>query len=196
VRRRTLGLLLLPLTAVPAGGCASAATTATAAPSASATPWLVTYGGRAGPSVAPRVAYGSRSPFPTGFLPLGPAAAAPAPSASAGCAPVRFHAGRINYADVVAGPTSATVTWYDPGGTDLKEYRVTAISQNPVVGDQRDVGWTVIRPGPGCGMLSAPVTGLDPGTSYVFSVDAVVTVAGEDGTRARTIARSLPTRTS
>jgi hypothetical protein len=200
VRRGKLALLVIPFAALLLGGCAKTATNAqaAAAPSAGATPWIAITGGTAVPSPTPSVSYSSPAPFPTGFLPIGSASPAPAPSGSGNdCASTKFHAGVINSAGVVAGPTSATVSWYNPGGADLVEYRLTAISQSPLtVGAQRDIGWTVIKPGSGCGMMSAPVIGLDRKTSYVFSVDAVFTKIGEDGTWASTIARSIPTRTS
>jgi hypothetical protein len=146
----------------------------------------------------PTVSYSSPTPFPTGFLPIGTVSPTAAPSVSGNdCASIKFHAGEINSATVVAGTTSATVTWYNPGGADLVEYRLTAIAQHQLaVGNQRDIGWTVIKPGSGCGMMSAPITGLDRQTAYVFSVDAVFTKIGKDGTWASTIARSIPTTTS
>jgi hypothetical protein len=98
--------------------------------------------------------------------------------------------GAINGADVKASSTSAAVTFYNPGGQYLVEYRVTAISQDLVDGTQRDVGWTVITPGATCGYLTATVTGLDPRTRYVFSVDEVTRRLGKDGTQASTVARS------
>lgn len=91
--------------------------------------------------------------------------------------------------------TSADVTWYHAGGNDLTEYRVTAIVQNLSTGAQRDVGWTVMTPCATCGFMTATLTGLDRATSYVFSVDAVRSRHGKDGTVAETIARSLATRT-
>jgi hypothetical protein len=194
LRRGRLALLLLPLLA---GGCGSASSTSVqATPSSAATPWIINYAGSAPPTPVPTISYSSPAPFPTGFLPL-PSATSPTPTPSGSdCANIKFNGGQINSAGVVAGTTSATVTWYNPGGSDLVQYRVTAISQNLVTGSQRDVGWTVVTPGAGCGMLSAPVTGLDRKTNYVFSVDAVWTKIGEDGTWAKTIARSVPVKTN
>lgn len=198
MRRGKLPLLLLPLTPLLLGGCGSTTgTTAQATPSAAATPWMAITGGSAAPSPTPSVSYSSPAPFATGFLPISTVSASPTPTPSANdCANIQFHNGAINSAGVVASTTSATVTWYNPGSPDLLEYRVTAISQNLAAGVQRDVGWTVIKPGSGCGMLSAPVTGLDRNTNYVFSVDAVFNhTDGEDGTYGYTVARSIPTKT-
>ena len=91
--------------------------------------------------------------------------------------------------------TSAAVTFYNPGGNSLVEYRITAISQDLAIGEQRDVGWTVLTPGTGCGFLTATVVGLDPRTDYVFSVDEVTTRHGRDGTESATVARSGVVRT-
>jgi hypothetical protein len=191
-------LLLIPFVPLLLGGCAkSAASTQAITPAASATPWIAATGGTAAPSPTPSVSYSSPTPFPTGFLAVSSVSPSPTPTVSGNdCASIKFHAGTINSAAVVPGTTSATVTWYNPGGADLVEYRVTAIAQNLSVGTQRDIGWTVVKPGSGCGMLSAPVTGLDRLTSYVFSVDAVFTKIGEDGTWASTVARSIATKTT
>jgi hypothetical protein len=199
VRRAKLVLLVIPFAGLLLGGCAKAATTAqaTVAPSAT-TPWVLTYGGPAASAPTPTISYSSPAPFPTGFLPIGTVSPTPAPAVSGNdCASIQFHAGEINSAGVVAGTTSATVSWYNPGGADLVEYRITAIAEHQLsAGNQRDVGWTVVKPGPGCGMMSAPITGLDRRTAYVFSVDAVFTKLGKDGTGASTVARSIPTLTN
>ncbi|WP_433295297.1 hypothetical protein ACQP2F_35415 [Actinoplanes sp. CA-030573] len=179
-------MILAPLALA---GCGKAAAVATAVPSPSGSPWVVTAAGSATPSPAPSGATVTPSTFPTGFLPLpsGGATGTPAPSGSS-CVPDSGHG--LNAATVVPGPTSAAVTFYNPGGRYLVEYRITAISQDLVVGQQRDVGWTVVTPGSGCGFLTATVTGLDRKTHYTFSVDAVTTILGRDGTQAATVARS------
>ena len=186
MRGRWLGILIFaPLVL---GGC-KATGVASPAPSPSGSPWVITVPGSATPSPAPSVATATPSTFPTGFLPLpSGSATTPAPSGSPACPPDAAH--DIGGATVVPGATSAAVTFYNPGGAELVEYRITAISQNLVVGEQRDVGWTVVTPGSGCGFLTATVSGLDPQTDYVFSVDAVTTILGRDGTQASTVARS------
>ena len=200
MRRGKLALLVIPFAGLLLGGCAKAGTaaqgTVTATPSSTA-PWMLTNGGTPAPAPTPTISYSSPAPFPTGFLPIGTVSPSPTPTASGGCSDIRFHPGQINSAGVVAGTTGATVSWWNPGGSDLVEYRVTAIAEHRLAaGSQRDIGWTVIKPGSGCGMMSAPVTGLDRQTSYVFSVDAVFTRTGVDGTRASTVARSRPTSTN
>jgi hypothetical protein len=192
VPRRWLGMLVLvPLLL---GGCGSAdETTATAVPDPSGTPWVLVADGTATPSPAPSGGTGTPSPFASGFLPLPSAAPTATPAPTAAC--VGKPRGMLGYATAVTAATSARVTWYNSGGNDLVEYRVTAIAQDLTVGEQRDVGWTVITPGSSCRYLTATLTGLDRATDYVFSVDAVRTREGTDGTMAETVARSLPTRT-
>jgi hypothetical protein len=177
-------MILAPLALT---GC-GASTTATAVPSPSGSPWVVMAQGSATPSAAPTGYKATPSPFPTGFLPVASAAPTPAPTGSPTCPPDTAHA--IAGATVVPGAGRAAVTFYNYGGDNLVEYRITAISQDLVAGRQRDVGWTVMTPGAGCGYLTATITGLDARTGYVFSVDAVTTKLGRDGTRAETVARS------
>ena len=185
MRRRWLAMVIFaPLLL---GGCATSAT-ADPAPSPSGSPWVVTIAGSATPSPAPSLGTATASAFPTGYLPLPSSTGSPAPTGSPTCPPDTSHG--IGGATVVPAGTSAAVTFYNPGGLYLVEYRVTAISQDLAPGEQRDVGWTVLTPGAGCGYLTATVTGLDAKTDYVFSVDAVTTRLGRDGTVAATIARS------
>ena len=193
MRRRWLGMVLLaPLLL---GGCGDGDTTsATAQPTSGAQPWVVVSSGSATPSPSPSGGTGTVSPFPSGFLPLRPVPPAPTPTGTYSCPPVGKHG--INGADAVAGATSATVTWYNPGGDDLVDYRITAISQDALLGEQRDIGWTVVTPGETCGFMTATVTGLDRDTRYVLSVDAVQTRVGSDGTYAKTVARSQVVRTT
>jgi hypothetical protein len=197
VRPVKLAALLLPLTPLLLGGCGSSTGAAAAAPATTGSPWIVSLAGSATPSPTPRYSYSAPAPFPTGFLPTASAATSPTPTPSgAPCTGNKFNAGTINAATVVPSTTGAVVSWFNPGGSDLVEYRITAISQDLKGGTQRDVGWTVITPGTSCGTLSAPITGLDSKTDYVFSVDAVVRLLGKDGTRASTVARSIVVRTS
>jgi hypothetical protein len=186
-------LLLAPLLL---GGCGSNGGGSTgAAPTPSGSPWVVVANGSATPTPGSRPKYtGTPSPYASGFLPLPSGAATPAPTPSGTCAPANGHG--INFASVTPGSTSAAVTFYNPGGLSLVEYRLTAISQDLKSGSQRDIGWTVLTPGSGCGFLTGTVVGLDPKTDYVFSVDAVHTQIGLDGTIAATVARSGVVRTT
>jgi hypothetical protein len=192
MRRGKLAALLLSLAALLLTGCSAGSTsgTASAGPSAGATPWILNATGNAAPSPSPTFSVSPPTPFPTGFLPVSSTAATATATASATCDPIKFNAGTINGLAVVPSATSATVSWYNPGGADLVEYRITAISQGLTPGPQRDVGWTVVTPGTACTTMSAPITGLDRKTYYIFSVDAVFKNLGDDGTNAATIARS------
>ena len=150
--------------------------------------WLVVAPGRATPSPVPsRGASPAPSATSSGFLPL-PTAARPTPSAT--CARDTPHFNKISALTVVPGTTSAVVSWYNVGGYNIVEFRITAISQNLRIGDQRDIGWVTVKPGNPCGYLRATIPGLDRRTGYVFSVDAVVLRRSGDGTHAATIFRS------
>lgn len=155
--------------------------------------WLVVVPGSATPS--PQPSRGA-SPAPTatsrGFLPLAPVVR---PTPSPTCARDTPHFNKINALAVVPGTTSAVVSWYNVGGYNIVEFRVTAISQDVVFGDQRDIGWVRVKPDNPCGFLKATVPNLDRRTGYVFTVDAVVVRRSGDGTHAATIFRSSAVRT-
>ncbi|MGK5677962.1 fibronectin type III domain-containing protein [Actinoplanes sp. URMC 104] len=192
MRRRWLGILVLAPLAL--GGCGGGSASSEAATAEAGKSWVVVADGSATPSPAPSRAAGTRSPFPSGFLPLPSTKPTPAPTGSASCPPVKNQV--INGADAAAGTTSGTVTWYNPGTADIVGYRITAISQDPLLGEQRDVGWTVVTPAAGCGYMTATISGLDRGTRYVFSVDMVTSRRDTDATFAKTVARSQVVRTS
>ncbi|GAA0574057.1 hypothetical protein GCM10010172_68330 [Paractinoplanes ferrugineus] len=186
------GLLLVGVLLL--GGCGKSGTataTATPVPSSTGKPWVITTQGSATPSAARGGVWtATTSPFPSGFLPLpsNPPAATATPSWQ--CTPNNGR-GTIGGATVVPAGTSAAVTFFNPGGVNLLQFRVTAINEDLVTGAQRDVGWTVVTPGKACEYQTVTITGLTPKTHYVFSVDAVWSqVGGNDGTNAATIARS------
>lgn len=150
--------------------------------------WTVVARGSATPSPTPSSGV---PPYPlpssSGFLPLKPATG-PAPTPT--CAPDTVHFSRIQALDVVTGTTSATASWYNVGGYNLVEYRLTATSHDLKPGVQRDVGWVTIKPKQACGRMTATIRNLDPKTGYVFSLDAVVNRRSGDGTHAGTLYRS------
>jgi hypothetical protein len=194
MRRRQLVVLAF----VPAllSGCGALGLSAPGGSGGSPTPspsgpsWIVVDQGSPAPSPTPSRGAGVPTPIATaGFLPLRPGPPAGTPAVS--CSANTFNFSKIDAADVVPATTTAVVTWYNVGGFNLKQFRITAISQDLVVGRQRDIGFTVVAPSPQCGPMSATVTGLDRKTAYVFSVDAVVDRKSGDGTRAATVARSL-----
>ncbi|AEV87511.1 Cortactin-binding protein 2 [Actinoplanes sp. SE50] len=168
--------------------CASA-TTPQAAPSPTGTPWLLMATGSVAPSPTRSVSPGT-TPGLASLPPLPSGSATPRPSGSPGCDPAVFKGGQINGLDVTAGSTTATVKWFNPGGDQLVDYHILAVSQKLVVGAQPETpGWLTVTP-TACGWMTATVTGLIPKTPYVFSVDGMWLRAGTDGTYTRTVARS------
>ncbi|MDI6101533.1 fibronectin type III domain-containing protein [Actinoplanes sp. NEAU-A12] len=150
--------------------------------------WIVVDEGAATPS--PTTTFGTASPTPETTLPPLPTGSSPTGMPATTCTPMQ-RITAINGLAVEPGSTSAVVTWYHPGGDNIVDYRVTAISQDLVVGAQKEIGWTRSAPDK-CGDVSATVTGLDPQTPYVFSVDVVMTRSNPslDGIYTETIARS------
>jgi hypothetical protein len=176
-------------------GCGSGDKASTAEDESGGKSWVVVETGNPTGSPTPSRFTGTRSPFPSGFLPLPTNTPKATATGTFTCPPVKGNV--INGADVKAGTTSGAVTWYDPATSDIVEYRVTAISQDSKPGIQRDIGWTVVTPGATCGYRTATVTGLDRQTRYVFSVDMVTKgLEGSDGTVAKTVARSGVVKTS
>jgi hypothetical protein len=161
---------------------------------ASGSNWIVTAQGSATPSAGPSYPV-IPTPSPIGgFLPLGPVNPVRTPVLT--CSPNQFQFSKVHAATAVTSGTSAVVSWYNIGGTNLVQFRITAISQDLVGGRQRDIGFTVVPPKQPCGDMTATVTGLDRKTGYVFSVDAVVTRKSGDGTHAATVARTGVLRTT
>jgi hypothetical protein len=187
------------LALVPAllSGCAAVGLSSpgpTGGASAGATPssgpgWLVVQQGSATPSAPP--SRGSAIPTPIasgGFLPV--VAPAPTRGPALNCLPNTFNFTKVAIAYVTPATTSAVVSWYNVGGYNLVQFRLTAISQDLVSGKQRDIGFTTVVPGAPCGQMSTTITGLDRKTGYIFSIDAVVLRRSGDGTHAATVARS------
>jgi hypothetical protein len=202
-RKRLLGVPLLLSLLTLLSGCSAVGLSGTpgASPSPSATPspgpsWILLAQGN--PSSSPSSGYPALSATPgvgSGYLPvrgMPVSTATPVPECSANT----FQFTKVGGASVTAGTTSAVVSWYNVGGANLKEFRMTAISQDLIGGHQRDVGWVTVAPTTPCGQMTATITGLDRKTGYVFSVDAVVLRSSGDGTYAGTIARSGVTDTT
>jgi hypothetical protein len=186
--RRRLFLLLAPaLLAGVLSGCA----TETPAPAEGKPPgdsWVVVTQG----SVAPTATPGGRTPSPgmsTGFLPLSSASPRVTRTPAPNCTGFQRQ-GQINGILAVPGVGSVSMTWYNPGGSNLVSYRVTAIPQQLVTGNQPGLRWKTITPEKDCGMMTTVVTGLKKGQPYMLSMDAVVTRRNSDGDVGSTIARS------
>jgi hypothetical protein len=149
--------------------------------------WIVVAQGSATPSPIPTP--GTPSPAITGgYLPQRVPAVSGTPILK--CSPNTFNFSKIAIAYASPSTTSAVVSWYNVGGYNLKQFRLTGISQDLVGGKQRDVGFVVVTPSAPCGQMSATITGLDRKTGYMFSVDAVVIRKSGDGWHAATVARS------
>jgi hypothetical protein len=131
-----------------------------------------------------------------GYLPLVAGGRAAAATPTPTCYANTFKFTKINGATVTPGPTSAVVSWYNVGGYNLVQFRMTAVSQDLKSGRQRDIGWVTAKPSTPCGQMTATITGLDRKTGYVFSIDAVVLRRSGAGTYAGTIARSGAVRTT
>ncbi|HWS32364.1 MAG TPA: fibronectin type III domain-containing protein [Actinoplanes sp.] len=141
-------------------------------------------------SPVPSTTYGTASPTPSTALPTLSGGSSPRPTPSPTCTPLE-HIPLINGLGVVPSSTSAVITWYNQGGSDLIDYRITAQSQILISGAQKELGWTKSAPKK-CGYVSATISGLTPGTPYIFTVDMVRTRDSLqlDGVQTSTIGRS------
>jgi hypothetical protein len=181
-----LSAVVLPLLLT---GCYSSSSTPAEEESAAAgRNWVVVDEGD--PTASPEVTFGTASPAPSLTLPLPTGSVPPAGTPSSTCTPVQ-RITTINGLAVDPGSDAAVVTWYHPGGGNIVDYRVTAVSQNLQVGLQKESEWTRSVPEK-CGDVSITVTGLEPKTPYIFTVDVVMKRANFslEGNYTRTIARS------
>ncbi|WP_436527631.1 fibronectin type III domain-containing protein [Actinoplanes sp. HUAS TT8] len=187
IRKATAVVLPVLAGSLLLAACASS-TTATATPTPTGTNWLMMTAGSVPPS--PTASFSPRATFAAATLSPTPSTSpTPTPSGSA-CGTTGFRGGDINGADVTASSTSAVVKWFNPGNPELVDYHILAVSQKLVYGAQPEVpGWVTVTP-TGCGWMTGTVTGLTPGTPYVFSVDGMWKREGVDGTYTRTVARS------
>ncbi|GLW32672.1 hypothetical protein Areg01_56100 [Actinoplanes regularis] len=179
-----VGLLLL---AVCVHVLFSTDRTTQAQPNPTGTSWLLLATGSVAPS--PSASFTPRASA-TATLPATPSASATPTRSGDPCRGAEFRAGQINGADVTAGSTSAVVKWFNPGSPSLVDFHILAVSQHLVYGRQPEIpGWVTVKSN-GCGWMTGVVTGLTPGTPYIFSVDGMWTGMGVDGTHTRTVARS------
>jgi hypothetical protein len=171
--------ILLPLLALPIalGGCGLLgldSSTAGPGSAASATPdagadWIVVTTGSATPSpVATRGA--SRPPVlpPVTFLPVLP-----------GCAKDWRIMPPLIPIEVVPGAGKLTVTWPRQYNSD---YRITAVKQPLIAGNQPDYTWQSVPAGTGC-TVTATISGLKKSVPYVVWLDAPNTGHERDGAR-------------
>ena len=195
--RRRLGLLLA-LAAVAVAGCAATTDVEEAAATRTATPstWFLDSGGVVPPSAsAPTTIIGLSPviprpgrfevprPAPYGVIPdLEPS---PAPCAGYST-PKQVNPG------AVPGTASATVTWMADDRAEVTGYRVQAVTQTLVTGEQpAPIMQTVAQPG-GCVQVTATVTGLTSGDVYVFWLEEAVVDATTSVTRLVQVGSSSP----
>ncbi|MGY1728500.1 hypothetical protein ACI79J_16155 [Geodermatophilus sp. SYSU D01062] len=79
---------------------------------------------------------------------------------------------------VVPGPGSATVSWQADGRESVQGYRVTAVSQQLVTGEQPAPPQVTVGQRGDCGEVTASIGGLTSGVPYVFWLEELVLDAG------------------
>jgi hypothetical protein len=168
-------LLALPFAL---GGCAAlglgpkATPAPSASPSASGPPggpgWLVLVSGSATPSPSP--SSGTRVPAlpPVSFLPVAP-----------NCESTSRIDQVLIPLTVTPAKGSLVVTWARQFSSN---YRITAVPQPLVVGNQPANPWQNVGPAAGC-TVTATIRGLTPGKPYIVWLDAPNSGHERDGTR-------------
>jgi hypothetical protein len=171
VRRALFAVVLaLPLGGGAALGLGADAPTAPGTPSASGDTWVVVATGSATPS--PIASRGTPSTSPSAGLP----SRSPAPDCEA-----TWPSGQVLIpVTVTSGPGSLTVTWPRYGSSST--YRIAAVPQELVAGDQPSVVWQPVPGGTGC-TVSGTIRGLTAGRPYVVWLDAPGTGFLRDGSR-------------
>jgi len=167
--RRLLLTLTLPLAVGGCGALGGASAGSTPSPAPSGTPWIWYASGSATPSPVP--SGGSPVPGlpPVSFLPIDPACTERFTRIDAMLIPLK----------VTPGKGSLSVTW--PRQYD-SDYRLTAVKQPLVTGNQPATTWQKVAAGTGC-TVSATINGLKTGVPYVVWLDAPTTGHEPDGTR-------------
>ena len=150
--------------------------------------WVVVSQG-ATPSAAPTRRVTPRPTPSSGFLPLPSSTPRPVRTPQPYCTAFQRQ-GQINGLTATPGVGSASASWYNPAGSTLVSYRLTAIPQQLVAGRQAELVWQTITPDPACGIMTASVTGLKRGMPYILSLDAVDVRKSVDGDVGSTVARS------
>jgi hypothetical protein len=172
--RSVLALAALPLAL---GGCGalglSTATptwSPTPAPNPNSSPWIITAQGSVPPSPNPSGGAGSRPPLlpPVSFL-----------ANDRSCAQDWQIGVVLIPIQVTPGKGKLSMTW--PRQYD-SNYRITAVPQPLIKGNQPNYTWQNITPGSGC-TISGTITGLKSGKPYIVWLDAPATGYQADGTR-------------
>lgn len=181
MRLRTALPLVLAAVSLAAGGCSalglgsatgsgSGSSTSSKAPGPS---WLVRTAGSATPSAGPS--------GPRGYKPILPAVSFPAAGSDGSCSD--SGAWTVDPVQIPLTITPAkgglTVSW--PRQYD-SNYRITAIPQPLISGNQPAYTWQNVAAGSDC-TITATVSGLTPGKPYVIWLDAPNSGYQVDGTR-------------
>jgi len=196
-RGRRLGLLLAA-TALSVTGCAAstdvseAAATRTAAP----TTWFLDSGGVVPPSAsAPTTIAGFTPaiPRPGNFEIPRPAPYGVAPDLEPSPAPCAgYSTPKVNNPGAVPGIGSATLTWMADDRPEVTGYRVQAVAQTLVTGEQpAPVQQTVAQPS-GCVQVTTTMTGLTSGETYIFWLEEAVVDSTTSATRLFQVGASSP----
>jgi hypothetical protein len=90
---------------------------------------------------------------------------------------------------VVSGSSSATISWPRTGDPPPATYRIAAVPQRLVSGEQPHIEWRTVTAGPGC-KVTMTINGLITGEPYVFWLDAPDSGHQPDGTPRPTHGRS------
>ena len=195
--RRRLGLLLVAA-ALSVTGCAAstdveeAAATRTAAP----TSWFLDSGGIVPPTASAPTQIAGFSPDiprPGSFeiphpAPYGvPPVLVPSPAPCAG-----YGTPKVNNPGAVPGTGSASLTWMADDRPEVTGYRVQAVAQTLVTGEQpAPVQQTVAQP-TGCVQVTTTMTGLTSGETYIFWLEEAVVDSTTSVTRLVQVGASPP----
>ncbi|MGY2080839.1 hypothetical protein [Modestobacter sp. SYSU DS0657] len=93
---------------------------------------------------------------------------------------------------VVPGPGSATVSWMTAGRAEVLSYRVSAVSQQLVPGEQADPVRQVVPAAEGCQEQAVVLAGLAPGVPYVFWLEEETLSPSTGTTRLYQVGTSAP----
>ncbi|NEM08757.1 hypothetical protein [Geodermatophilus normandii] len=116
--------------------------------------------------------------LPTPMVPYGvPLETTPPPAQCGGYGSLRQVAPGI-----VPGAGSATVSWQADGRDAVQGYRVTAVSQQLVSGEQPAPPQVTVGQRDDCGEVIASIGGLTSGVAYVFWLEELVLDAGSQVT--------------
>ena len=172
-RRSVAALTVLPFVTWALGGCSRTGPAGEAgATKATGEQWVVVKPGRPTPSPARQLS-GSLKPAlpPVSFLPTTQSCTVAWPAQEAVLIPMI----------VTPGPGSFTVQWPNRYGDT---YRLTAVPQDLVTGEQPEPVWQTIKTGAEC-EVTAKIGGLTSGRAYIVWLDAPNTPRRVDGSRSR-----------